>query len=139
MSGAVPSDSLGGSATGTRSSAARSHVRASTASAHPEPTVTTSRAPAVGPSTIIPLRVSDTRALAGCRSDRGTSCGSALAIAGKPMPDTAPCTMLRLTSIQISACPARTSTAIAPWLTAEARLENCSTRVRGNRSAITPP
>ena len=78
-------------------------MRASTASAHPEPTVTTSSAPTVGPITIIPLRVREISALAGWRSERGTSWGSALAIAGNPTPDTAPWTMLSRTSIQISA------------------------------------
>lgn len=129
----------GGSATGSSRMAATSHVAASTASAQPEPTVTTSRAPAVGPSTAMPLRVSETRALAGWRCSRGTSCGRTLAIAGNPMPETAPWATLSTTSIQISAWPPSTSNAIAPWLRAEAKLENCSTSVRGNRSAMTPP
>ena len=139
VSAGSPVGSLGGIVTGTRRRAASAQVRASTASAHPDPTVTTSNAPMVGPITIIPLRVSEISALAGWRSERGTSWGSALAIAGNPTPDTAPWTMLSRTSIQISACPDSTSTAIAPWLSAEATLENWSTSVRGNRSAITPP
>ncbi len=92
VSGASARGGRAGRRTGTRSSAARSQVAASTARAQPEPTVTTRSAPIVGPRTIMPLRVRETRALAGWRSSRGTSWGSTLAIAGNPTPDTMPWT-----------------------------------------------
>ena len=78
------------------------------ASAQPEPTVTTSRAPIVGPRTVRPLRVSDSRALAGWSWPRGTSWGSMLAIAGNEIAETAPWTAERAMSIHSSAVPVRT-------------------------------
>ena len=60
---------------------------------------------------------------------------------GSEMAETAPWTMLRATmSIQISALPGEDQRRrSSPGVTAEATLENWSTRVRGKRSEITPP
>ena len=86
-----------------------------------------------------PLRVSDISALAGCSWSRGTSWGSRLAIAGKEIAETAPCTTDSAISIHSSALPVRTRNAIRPWVTAEATLETWMTSSRGKRSEITPP
>ena len=59
----------------------------------------------VGPRTVRPLRVSDTRALAGWSWPRGTSWGIMLAIAGNEIAETAPCTAERAISIHSSAVP----------------------------------
>ncbi len=114
-------------------------MAASTASAQPGPRPTTSSALTVGPRIVSADRASDIRALARCSSERGTSCGMMLAIAGKLAAETVPCTTLRATSIHSSAAPVITSAAIRPWVIAEAMLDTWMTTLRGNRSAITPP
>ncbi len=62
-----------------------------------------------------------------------------LAIAGKLIADTVPLTTSRTMTIQRSAVPLITRNATIPWVAADITLETCSTRVRGNRSATTPP
>ncbi len=86
-----------------------------------------------------PPRTSDIRAFARWSWSRGTSWGSMLAMAGNPMAENRPCTALIVTSIQISAVPVITSSAMLAWVQPEATLETWSTNARGNRSAITPP
>ncbi len=129
----------GGIRTGTSSTAATAHVRASTASAQPGPAVTTMNAPSDGPITVRPLRVSDRSALACCSDSRGTSWGTMPAMAGIDIADTAPWKALSTMIIQSSARPVRTRTAMVPWERAEATLEICMTTARGKRSEITPP
>ena len=92
-----------------------------------------------GPRTVRALRWTDISRLACLSWSRGTSCGITLAIAGKLIDMTVPCTAVRTTSCQISACPEITRTAMASWHRPETTLENWMTRVRPNRSAITPP
>ena len=131
--------SFGGTVTGSSRSAERNHIAALLASAQPDPRVTTSSAPVVGPRTVRPLRVSESRALAGWSWARGTSCGTMLAIAGNEIAETAPWTAVSAISIHSSAVPVMTRNARKPWEAADATLDTCSTRVRGNRSEITPP
>ena len=130
---------FGGIVTGVSRSAATSHVNASTASAQPDPTVTTSSAPTVGPMIVRPPRDSDSSALALCSCSRGTSCGTMLAIAGNEMADTSPCTADSAMTIQSSAVPVITRNAMAPCVNADVRFDSCSTTARGKRSATTPP
>ncbi len=62
-----------------------------------------------------------------------------LAIAGNEIAETAPWTAVSAISIHSSAVPVITRKARKPWEAADATLDTCSTRVRGNRSEITPP
>ena len=112
---------------------------ASTNSAHPAPTVTTSRAPTVGPRMARLPRTSDIRALAGCSWSRGTSCGITLAMAGNDIAESSPWKALSTITIQSSAVPVITSSARVAWRRPEKMLETWMTSVRGNLSAMTPP
>ena len=60
-------------------------------------------------------------------------------MAGNDIAEIRPCTALSTMTIQSSAVPVITSSAIAPWVRPETTLETWRTSVRGNRSAITPP
>ena len=125
--------------TGRRSTAATSQVAASASTAHPDPTVTTSRVPRLGPAIVVRPRDALSRALAGWSWSRGTSVGTMAAIAGKPTPDAPPATACSTRSSHSSAVPVSSSTAVAPWAAALVRFEACSTNERGRRSARTPP
>ena len=52
--------------------------------------------------------------MAGCRCSLATTEGSMLAIAGKPTPETMPCTRLSTTSDHSSAVPVMTMAAMRP-------------------------
>ena len=91
-SASVPGRSFGAcSRRGTRtrrsSAAAANQVIASTNNAQPAPTVTTSSAATLGPSTVNPPRTSDISAFAFWSSSRGTSCGIRPPIAGNDSAD----------------------------------------------------
>ena len=62
-----------------------------------------------------------------------------LAMAGNDIAEIRPWTALSTTTIQSSAVPVITSSAIAAWVSPEMTLETWMTSVRGNLSAITPP
>ena len=96
-------------------------VAASTAIAQPAPTATTSTPASAGPRISLPEIAAERSAFAGCSSSSGTTSGRRPVEAGLNRPVAAPVTPARAASIQISAAPLMTSTAIVPWLTIRAR------------------
>ncbi len=131
--------SAGGSLTCAMKAAATSHVQASTRTAQPGPTVTTSMVPMAGPIMASPFLENASMALACWMWLFGTTCGTTPCIAGKVNARTVPLSAARTTIIQISATPVRRSTATAPWVAADKMWDSCITTVLDIRSAITPP
>ena len=128
-----------GSFTSTRIRDAPSQVTASTASAQPGPTVTTSSAPTVGPTTRRAPRYIDCNTLACCSISRGTSCGVSAASAGWTTAIVRPWIASRTTSIHSSAVPVMTHAVTEPWVAARTRFPARRMSTRGRRSAMTPP
>ena len=93
----------------------------------------------MGPKMRREPRANDWSAFACCRRSRGTSRGRIDAMAGKVIASAVPLTRASATSIQIRAVPVITRAAAAPWLAAITSIPTRSTRVRGSRSAMTPP
>ena len=132
-----------GSGTGTRTpvriAAETSQADASTASAQPGPTVTTSAAAMVGPSTTSAPRAIDISTLACCSCSRGTSWGSTAAIAGNVAAARVPLSAASTRKCQCSTLPVITSSARAPCASPAPVLHTRITRARPKRSATTPP
>ncbi len=119
--------------------AASSQVRASTATAQPEPTVTTNTAPTLGPMIIRPLRLKPSRTFACCKDRRSTISGTTPNIAGKVKATMVPFSASNTMRDQISAVPLISSIATIAWVSADSRCETCRIVLRLTRSATTRP
>ena len=122
-----------------KNAAAAANAAASTASPQPGPTEAIRMPPAEAPRIVPPLSPRRSSALAERSWSGGTVSGTSAADAGRLTPATAPLRMLNTINAGTVADPVTTRAATPPCVSAAATDVPTSRRLRGRRSARTPP